>query len=1642
MANALIAAAKKTAAKNAKLYKNKTAKQILSKPKNPKKNGWAGTSKEQAAKIKQRNQTKTYKKPEYTTTPTGKKVANGSSNHKVTEGTKKVQAQEIKKVKNTAATLTKNVNTKKQTAEIIKRNQSRSSEKPKYIYADNGKKYKTRNDSHKSYSNMSKQSAKEAREEWGKHAVSRGILGAEAGLYNTSPMGLIKPAVAKKQYADTKSYKAGNAAGQMAGYLLGYKGAEDLTAKAAVKILSGKTGKKVLAKASGTKIAEKAAENTLKRAGQTATKQAVKAEAKKQTQNFGKSVAKDVIADLTVGTAIDTNTARANGVNNTKDYAKYMGMNAAANLVLGGAAEAAPVVKNLVKGKKVLPKASEAVSRASAIPAANTLKKASENVNPVKPTAAKPKEKQMQIDMTPKPATGTPKKAIKYQKKAERTFEQEVMGALDATHYKKGSGMSDRVKKAEQLIREGKLTDDEKDKLFDDMFSNALKKVKNEGNGTYDLKTARQIKNAIRTTPLTVSERTKANITDYNRFASSVKGKMRITKEPGHNIDTFYEEMRESYPGLLPEVNTQEEMLQELAKIYNDLGSSGDFEYIDPYSQYGDMNDYMDSAYKGFKMAVEKLENENNIVKKYTLSRKHVTPEEVSVQDAKNITSDIAGLKRQLEKYMDKVLLSEEDKVTVDRLVKGKLNIEDIKNDPNYAAIRNVYEKKKVIEDKQQVLKQIGAKTRKQYNALAESAISNSDRFVDKKNGLRYARETAERNMIDVAGKKNGEKLNATYITPIHDHEAASTTMKNAVRQEVKKYNIGTEAKYSIRDLNLEGIEGLDTKKKVSESALVQLYGEGKISKSQLRSIGANPEKISKTVASMRKIYDDLIDSANTELVRHGYDPIQYRKDYFPHFTDKKSDGVLGKIAKHLGFDINVDELPTDIAGLTHTFKPGKKWFGSALGREGDVTTYDALKGMDRYLEGVSDIIYHTEDIQKLRTLETAIRTKYADKSVKKRVQQIIDSSYDEATKQKLIDDILEAGNTHLSNMAVWLREYTDTLAGKKSISDRNIEHKLGRTFYNTSKALENRVAANMVAVNPASWLTNFIPLVQGSEVSNVSLVKGMADTVQNLWKDDGFNAASAFVTNRKGSDLLSRTKVEAIQDALSKPMEWIDQFTSQSVTRAMYYDCLKKGMSSDAALKKADRFAAGVIADRSKGALPTVFNSRNPLTKIFTMYQVEVNNQWSHLFKDIPRSKDNVAQVAYAFTKFAVGAYIFNDVYESFTGRRPAMDPLNWVNQFTGDVSGKKVPNFADSVINGKEITFDAKKAKASEALKNAGSNIANDLPFIGGVLGGGRVPIQSAIPDFTKLIPNAADWAAGDKNAKSAKAAVIKELEKPAAYLLPPVGGGQAKKTIEAGLAIKNGGVYGTNSKGEKQLKFAVDPSAANMIRGGLFGQYAIGNSKTYITDGFKQLSTPKTSAYDALVKTGMKNTAAEKFIRSLPSKETDAREYLMKSNLTPEQKNAVGKYIGTKKVDYSSKATYDVSQLDKDIAKRINNAAKTDEDKAKLVKAYEAQKNYDGYLEKAMAMVDNGVTTTKQSKAVNQKVYGSTLKKAQIMSDMGYDASGVVKLKKRIDKNEDGRFTKDELTSYLNASDLSQEQKRYIFAVLGAWNAKNPY
>lgn len=620
------------------------------------------------------------------------------------------------------------------------------------------------------------------------------------------------------------------------------------------------------------------------------------------------------------------------------------------------------------------------------------------------------------------------------------------------------------------------------------------------------------------------------------------------------------------------------------------------------------------------------------------------------------------------------------------------------------------------------------------FNEL-EDLVETSDDWKDKSQ-FSFSREAPIRNFEEVGGEKYGKKLKDTIYSSIPENEAKATKMKNEYRDRIRK---------------------LDLSKK--ESELTQKLGEGKITLDDLKELEPDSwPKIKTAVDEFRNIYDELIKKANETLKRNFYDEVPYRKDYFPHFEGEDD------IMSQLGFNIRSGELPTDIAGVTAEFRPGKKWFANFLERKGDQTTFDAVQGFDRYLDGISHVIHHTDDIQKLRTFIELLGNKYK-------------------------------GTTRLNKFVTNLQEYTNNLAGKKAQGDRGFEGTFGRKMYDVIDSAKKRLGSNMVAVNVSSWMTNTIPLLNATAENNKSAVaKALLDTFKSITGNDGFIQKSNFLTNRYGSDPLFLTGVQKASKALTSPFAWIDRFVSQAVTRAKYYDAISKGVPESEALNIADEWAGKTIGDRSVGSQPTLFNQKNPLISLFTQFQLEVNNQLSHIFKDLPKeySKPKLASVA---TQLLVYDYLFNNLFEEYTGNRPAFDPLGVVISTVSDLGNKKLP--------------------ASRKASNIVQNVTRQLPFVGSFVGGGRIPISAAIPDATK-------FTSGEST--------LKELKKPLYYLLPPTGGGQLKKSLEGLKAYSEGGVYRTDAKGKKKKLYSIKRTPLNLLRAGIFGKSSLPESKKY--------------------------------------------------------------------------------------------------------------------------------------------------------------------------------------------------------------------
>lgn len=1156
----------------------------------------------------------------------------------------------------------------------------------------------------------------------------------------------------------------------------------------------------------------------------------------------------------------------------------------------------------------------------------------------------------------------------------------------------------------------------------------------------------KELKDELRGNALTLDSESRSS-REYKDMRTQYFGDLKLTNEGGTPIDVKYAELAERYPELFDaELSAPLDQLERIGEVARSIRKTG----VELDAYYGDdATDFKAYARNGFDDAVEQLTRDVKGVQRYEADQaaqrqareqKTSVPAPVSTDALKAAYETAKRLRRQADKITANELLTEQDSRTVDKLLRGDIDPEDVKGE-NRGGILRVYDAKKAVQDSLAPVKEYNAQRRAGLASEAAQDIAKSDAWKDKPGGLFYSTETMERNMRDIVpDRTEARALTEKYFTPVHANEAKATRWKNEQRARIAALNLTqAESEYLQVYGELQGAEAaaaMGNKRSEAELELLSQTAEEMRKKygSQL-----DMDKINRGLELFRKEYDAIFEQMNEAYMRNGYAPVEYRSGYFPHFTDSQPDGLLSRIAEKLGWNTRKDELPTDIAGLTYTFRPGRKYNPNAKQRTGFETTYDALKGFDRYIETAADVIFHTEDIQRLRALEDAVRFKNSEKGIKQEVQDIrADESLTEEQRESRVAELYSKGKSHLSHFVQELNEYTNKLAGKKSIHDRGVEADAGRGIYQMMSNLENRVAANMVAVNPGSWLTNFIPITQASaECSTGSLVRAARETAKAYYKDDGFADTSVFLTNRRGSSPLSMTKLQKLSETLTKPMAYIDDFTSNVVTRAKYYDNIKAGMDASSAMQEADRYAASLMADRSKGALPTVFERKNPLTRLLTMYQVEVNNQLRHLFKDLPddlKEKGMAALVA-GLMKYTIGAYLFNDLYEKLVGRRPALDFLGIANEAIGDYTGYQLPNTVDAaqqLISGEGVDFTTQRRGAVQATASLAENVAQELPFVGGVLGGGRVPISSALPDMGNLVSNAVGLASGEKDAGRALQGIGKELAKPAFYILPPLGGGQLKKAFEGITTVANGGQFGYDSQGRETMKFPVEnPTLGTYAQAALFGPYSLPMAQDYVDSGFRAKSAKYTEAYRAATGAGVEG---EKFRAMMDAMDADGNGTLSAGEvtqgleghgLTPEQKAAVWQVYASDE----AKAKYKAAQ-----------AVGAGEQYILMLPMLDADKNGSVSTDELYAAMDSQGLDAGQQAALWYAYAGS----GQRMKYEKAEEYGLgriyAEMLRYADTNNSGTLNKDELRAYLDSTGLNRAQKAVLFEL--ASTAKNPY
>ena len=695
----------------------------------------------------------------------------------------------------------------------------------------------------------------------------------------------------------------------------------------------------------------------------------------------------------------------------------------------------------------------------------------------------------------------------------------------------------------------------------------------------------------------------------------------------------------------------------------------------------------------------------------------------------------------------------------------------------------------------------------------------------------RLTANTALRNNRMVFGEEVGRYLNETIFEKVVENEAE--------RQRFMQREIDKIRKLKLTKLESQAVQMLAEDTKESRLAFYELLkGKGK---------NLDVEKCRAAVTVFRACYNLYYDAINEFLVMHGYKPIGFQKNYMPRLQKEADVSALRERLNALGIETEeVTELPAEIAGRTETFKPGKKYnpfFEHRTSKENKNVQYDALGGFDSYITYLSEVLYHTDDIQKLRTLAGALRERYASGAVSKNIAELKEQLYSPDPDKSFAD--IEAKltaaydevklNNYFGTYATWLDDYTNNIAGKQSSFDRAFEYNIGRKTLNLGKRLNNTYSAAVIVGNLSSAFNQTVQLPFAlTECGIRNMTRAFVDMLpgsDRLNKTAEFDKKSTFLAGKRGVDYASeRAWNEKVTAAGGKFFETVDMAVTRLILRAKYYQVTETNpnIGFDAAVREADRYISAMVGNRMKGAKPVLFNQKNVITRTLAAFQLEQLNFVEYVARDVPAkyrayykahgTHATVRKIARELISALINVFVFNRLAELLYGQTPAAgDALGILVDSLGagwNLTGNDfLLTLADDLC--RTMTGERKlgtKERGDFSTQNAlgafGDEVGDDVPLVNNILAMlGVTNSKLPLPQI-KAVTKAAS---GDF--KGATAQIPSDL----ATWVPF--GSQVKKTARGIELIADKGMYSNSGK----LMFASDMNLWDCIRAVLFGPTA---------------------------------------------------------------------------------------------------------------------------------------------------------------------------------------------------------------------------
>lgn len=891
-------------------------------------------------------------------------------------------------------------------------------------------------------------------------------------------------------------------------------------------------------------------------------------------------------------------------------------------------------------------------------------------------------------------------------------------------------------------------------------------------------------------------------------------------------------------------------------------------------------------------------------------------------------------MKRQIKRAETQLNATEAEKDFAAGIASGKYYVEDIPGRLDEYVVRELaeyYAAEEALDT--DLLREKKASISSGLFETMKELFRDSDAFTPSAALVQNYR-TPERNMLKIFGAQRGKAINDAIFSAVAVNEAERYRFMNRMFDEVRTFEDSkgkkrelTKQERAMVMMHIEGkaaseiAAGMEMSGPINHAA--ENIAKGKDSSDEAREWGLGREErrlaeqvavwievkeamdsgkvdakvVDEAAQKYSEMFNKFYDAINDFLVAHGYETIGFVRGYAPHIQPEQVRTTMNKAFHKMGIDADVGNLPASIAGMTADFKPNKRWNPHMQHRRTIKTQYDIAKAYESYVEYMSDIMYHTDDIMRVRQAANYFRRTYAPEEIKNMLEWAEELRKEKRPEQKAaflrangklgnassmsVKDIDEQFNEFVdeqyrqienagkySELVKYLDNYANILAGKQSYRDRGSEAN-GRALMAAGNKLVQMFARSQVAGSISSALNQTAQLPQIiAEVGDVNVAHALWDMVTGKLRRAAWAQESDFLTGKKGVDFLVTEGGEKMISALFTPASFVDGTISTLAVRGEYLKQIKAGKSHAEAMKLADKKGTAIMGSRMKGSKPVAFHAKNFFDSIINVFQIEALNSWEHLSQDLPRDFHEIAEtkgkraaagaLANVLVKMILAAFIINRLDDELYGGTPApVDVLGLTANFIASGEGLTTNQYLCTVFDNawekmtgdRPFDTDASELGGDFGWKNAVEdtvyNISNEIPFvrnISALMGAGDDTLP--LPDVAGSVKDAYDAILDGKTEKLPEVAFGMVAD-----MIP--GGRQLEKTAQGLDVFFRGGKY-SGYGDDAKLQYKVDQNAVNFIKAILFGRSGLGQSEFYASGG-KSLTSAQTQAIEKLEAAG---------------------------------------------------------------------------------------------------------------------------------------------------------------------------------------------